>query len=75
LKNSSENNREIYWDFAGGPVVNKRAPSAGGMGSVPGWGNRIPHATWHGWKINNTSGYVSQPYFRTEQGDLLSPTR
>ena len=25
MKNSSENNREIYWDFAGGPVANKTA--------------------------------------------------
>ena len=22
--------------------------TAGGMSSIPGWGKKIPHATWHG---------------------------
>ena len=26
------------------------APNAGGMGSIPGWGTKIPHATQHGQK-------------------------
>ena len=25
--------------------------NAGGAGSIPGWGNKIPHAAWHGQKI------------------------
>ena len=29
-----------------------RAPNAGGMGSIPGWGTKIPHATQRGPKIN-----------------------
>lgn len=36
----------MYWDFAGGPVVNKTlAPSAAGMSSVPGWEieSLVPH--------------------------------
>ena len=24
--------------------------TAGGPGSIPGWGAKIPHATWHGQK-------------------------
>ena len=33
------------WDFPGGPVI-KTSPSsiAGGAGSIPGWGTRIPPA-------------------------------
>ena len=32
-------------DFSGGPVVKTlRAPNAGGTGSIPGWGTKIPHA-------------------------------
>ena len=27
-----------------------QAPNAGDMGSVPGWGTKIPHAAWLGWK-------------------------
>ena len=25
--------------------------TAGGMGLIPGWGSRIPHAVWHSQKI------------------------
>ena len=32
------------WDFPGGPVVKNLPSSAGNMGSIPGWGTRIPHA-------------------------------
>ena len=28
-----------------------RASTAGGTGSIPGWGAKIPHTTWHGQKI------------------------
>ena len=31
-------------DFPGGPVVKTSLPNARGMGSIPGWGARIPHA-------------------------------
>ena len=27
------------------------ASTAGGIGSIPGWGTKIPHAAWHGQKI------------------------
>ena len=31
-------------DFPGGPVVKTLPPSAGGVGSIPGRGAKIPHA-------------------------------
>ena len=34
------------WDFPGGPVVKTLPSSAGGAGSIPGGGARIPHASW-----------------------------
>ena len=30
----------------GGPVVKTSPSSAGGEGSIPGWGAKIPHALW-----------------------------
>ena len=33
------------WDFLGGPVVNNLPSKAGDLGSIPGWGTKIPHAT------------------------------
>ena len=32
--------------FPGGPVVKMLPFNAGGTGSVPGWGAKIPHALW-----------------------------
>ena len=31
--------------FPGGPVVKTSPSSAGGAGSIPGWGTKIPHAS------------------------------
>ena len=31
-------------DFPGGPVVKTSPSNAGGAGSIPGWGAKIPHA-------------------------------
>ena len=33
-------------DFPGGLVVKNPPSNAGGMGSIPGRGAKIPHATW-----------------------------
>ena len=33
-------------DFPGGPVVKTSPSNAGGTGSIPGWGAKIPHASW-----------------------------
>ena len=35
----------IRWDFPGGPWVRFRASTAGGGGSIPGWGTKILHGT------------------------------
>ena len=32
-------------DFPGGPVVKASPSNAGGKGSIPGWGAKIPHAS------------------------------
>ena len=34
------------WDFPGGPVVKPSPSNAGGAGSIPGQGAKIPHASW-----------------------------
>ena len=37
------------WDFPGTPVV--KTSTEGDMGSIPGRGTKIPHATWQKTKI------------------------
>ena len=32
-------------DFPGGPVVKTLPSNAGGAGSIPGWGAKVPHAS------------------------------
>ena len=32
-------------DFPGGPVVKNPPSNAGDVGSIPGWGTKVPHAT------------------------------
>ena len=36
-------------------MVRALASTAGGMGSIPGWGSRIPHAVWLSQKKNYLS--------------------
>ena len=38
------------WKFPGSPVVRALYFTAGGMGLIPGWGTKIPHAAEHGQK-------------------------
>ena len=33
-------------DFPGGLAVKTSPSNAGGVGSIPGWGAKIPHASW-----------------------------
>ena len=33
--------------------------SAGGVGLIPGWGTKIPHAVWSGQKIKREAGLSS----------------
>ena len=37
---------KMYRDFPGGPVVKTSPSNAGGAGSIPGQGTKIPHASW-----------------------------
>ena len=48
--------KNLQGDFPGSPVVKTPASTAGGTGSIPGQGTKIPHATWHSQKkkINRT---------------------
>ena len=43
-KNSLQHKEIYFWDFPGGPVVKTLSPNAGGSGSGPGWGTKIPDA-------------------------------
>ena len=46
-------------DFPGGPVVKTQSSRAGGLGLIPGWGAKIPHAQWpKNQNINNRSNIV-----------------
>ena len=38
-------------DFSGSPVVKISPSNAGSVGSIPGWGTKIPHATGCGLKL------------------------
>ena len=38
--------RHLNRDFPGGPVVKTSPSNAGGAGSIPGQGAKIPHASW-----------------------------
>ena len=35
---------KLYWDLPGGPVVKNLPCNAGDVGSIPGWGTKIPPA-------------------------------
>ena len=57
------------WEFPGGPDTS----TAGGMGSVPGWGTRILHAMWwnqkekkqhNGKKPNNDNKKVQKKWMK-----------
>ena len=37
--------RDCTWDFSGGPVVKTPCFQCRGMGSILGWGTKIPHVT------------------------------
>ena len=37
--------KRIIQDFPGGPAVKTSPSNAGGVGSIPGWGANIPHAS------------------------------
>ena len=44
-KNSTENFWTVQW-------LRLQSSTAWGTGSIPGWGIKFPHATWHSQKTN-----------------------
>ena len=38
--------KQELWGFPGGPVVKTSPSNAGGAGSIPGQGAKIPHTSW-----------------------------
>ena len=49
-----------FWDFPGGPVVKTSPSNAGGVGSIPCWRAKIPHASGPKKEnINNRSNIVT----------------
>ena len=47
INNNSGNSPAVQW-------LRLHASTAGSMGSIPGWGTKISHATWHGQKEKNS---------------------
>ena len=45
MKTLSRHQKTFCWDFPGTPVVKNSSSNAGDMGSIPGQGTKIPHAT------------------------------
>ena len=52
ISKAFQKSRKLSWqeetvgDFPGGPVVETSLSSAGGAGSIPGRGAKIPHTSW-----------------------------
>ena len=54
-------------DFPGSPVVESPPSTAGGLGSIPGRGTKIPHAVWCGQKQktkNKNQSWDDYPWSR-----------
>ena len=61
LREISQSQKGKYWDFPGSPVVKTLPSNAGGMGLIPGWGAKIPHAVWCGQKLKKKGKYCMTP--------------
>ena len=46
IRKDKKDFKDVPQDFPGGPVVKTSPSSAGGAGSIPGWGAELPHALW-----------------------------
>ena len=46
--------KHCIWEFPGGPVVRTPRFHFRGMGSIPGWGTKIPQAAQYGQKQKQT---------------------
>ena len=49
----------MFWDLPGGPVIKTSPSNAGGAGSTPGQGAKIPHASGQKTKTKNGSNVVT----------------
>ena len=55
-----------FGEFPGGSVVKAPGFTAGGVGSIPGWGTKIPYTAWHGKKKKSEilgKLYLSEAFF------------
>ena len=63
MLNCSNKNYCQFCHFPGGPVVTTSSSNAGGAGLIPGWGAKIPHASWPIYKNNKGFLLVMQGRF------------
>ena len=54
-------------DFLGGPVVKTPPSNAGGTGSVPCQGAKIPHASWPKTKTLNKSNKFNKVFLKKKK--------
>ena len=59
----SDLKKKYFRDFPGGPVVKNLLSNAGDMGSILGWGTKIPHAIQCGQNVKKLKIFVRKfPY-------------
>ena len=61
----------MLWDFPSHTVVKTLLPNAGGLGSIPGWETKIPHAMGCGQKVEKKKKKTN----KTHSCVSLSPPR
>ena len=59
------NKSDAPGDFPGGSVIKASCCQCRGVGSIPGWGTKTPHALGHSQKILFSKWY-SRMYFKTQ---------
>lgn len=57
-------------DFLGGPVAELHTSNAWGMGSIPDWEIKIPHAAWRG---GRKEGKKKNPTHSRKRYELIRP--
>ena len=56
-------------DFPGGPVVKNPPSNAGDMGSIPGQGNKIPHAAGAVTRVKTQRSQINKYFFLKQIAD------
>ena len=54
------------WDFPGSPVIKTSPSNAGGVGSIPGGGGKIPCASWP----KNPKYFITKNKQKTQDKDF-----